>query len=333
MSIYCFGQNSDIDTVVVKSDTVFRTQIINGHRRVVREISIYDTLYLVKTKKIRNAEIAIKGYKTKFRTKLKNLYFPKVNNIFNDISLTFGYSNSLVSASKQSGIYNIKSNSTFNYNITGIFNYNINNWVVSTGLGVKYSTQNIDVKYQKLNIDTTFTWIHNQHDTSFVDTINLLDISQLPDTVYITKLINRDSVILDSVKNYKYDSAYNNNIFVHCNRYYYFELPLIFGYSFSYKKLLFTVQAGGVFSWLTKSYVYSISENDGIKYFETKDFNRIAIDAYLGFRIKYEFSNLNGILLSPYIRYPIVEEFSNDSYIGSKNLRVGIRIGYLFSLF
>jgi len=238
-----------------------------------------------------------------------------------------------MSVNNQKGKYRINSNNTFNYSIIGILNHNINNWVVSTGLSLKYSTQNIDVKYQKLSIDTTFTWIHNQHDTSFVDTINLLDISQLPDTVYITKLVNRDSVILDSAKNYKYDSTYNNKIYVHCNRYYYLELPLIFGYTFSYKKLLFTVQAGGIFSWLTKSYVYSIADSEGIKYFETKDFNRIAIDAYLGFRIKYEFSNLNGILLTPYIRYPIIEEFSNDSFVGSKNLRVGIRLGYLFSLF
>lgn len=332
-SIYCFAQNNDTNTIVIKSDTTFTTKIINGKSKVVREVTIYDTLYILKNMKFRSAKIMLNDNKPQFRTKLHNLYSLRVNDISSEFGIGFSYSNSFVTSDLQEDVYNVDVSNTNNYSIDGFFNFNINKYNVSTGIGVKYTTQNINIKYNELNVDTTFTWMFNQHDTSFLDTIKLLDISQLPDSVYIIKVVNRDSVIIDSVKNYKFDTINENRTFAHCNRYYYVEFPLIFGYSFHYKKSLFTVQVGSVFSWLAKSYVYSIVESNGITYLSTKDFNKFALDGYFGFGIKYEFSNLNGLCFSPYVRFPIIEDFGNDRFIGNKTTKFGIRINYIFSLF
>lgn len=331
--------------VGTRVDTVFEQRVIDGKLTTVRRIIIYDSVKIVPKLNYRKSAFDLStkppkpiSYISQNPTHIK---IPPNNNL-QQFSTEIGVSSTLWYKTVQpqypdlgllSPVYQVE-RVTEPLLTTGLYVnsfYNWGSWYVRTGTSLQTGKQNALIKSTSIYVDSTMVFNPIQYDTAIIDTVRVLDITQLPDTVYVTLIDTFTQTINDTLVHTSYDSSRVTEQYKLTNRYFYIEIPLMVGYDFDIGKSKLSLEAGVLFTSLTRVRLRLSSQNHSIRQLSDKYAHTINLDG--GGRISWRFPVLDSryIRFSAGIRYGIVNLYQNHNYHIHQKMRWSFAIGYFFN--
>ena len=204
------------------------------------------------------------------------------------------------------------------------------NFYVRSGVNMSYFRSQIDGTYKISELDSTINHVPYTYDSVIIDTAYFLDTDQLPDTVYIMHVDTFNMTIYDTVRQVDYDTSNVNKSLNFTNRYFYLEMPFLFGYNFVFRPFELALESGFYLTWLARVKGKVINKSHFLKQLDEKYFHRVNFDAALRVRLKYNISASKAITFSPAIRYSLFSIYRNDQVVARRNLRFGVALGYIF---
>ena len=274
--------------------------------------------------------------------------FRKKQTLFNKIITFPDYTTNISTSIFNLSLLNANSNTDMDFN--DLLNNSLSpRYGVSIGNSIELSKKNIlletgyayTVLFEKFNfykelIDIDTSSYYKIFDVSNwkVDTILFLNLDSLliGDTVWMQYLDSTLITTQDSTFATDYDTITQTYNYDENNTYSYIDIPIIFGYDFSYKKFIFSVKAGIIGSFPVRTSGKSFSYLNG---FEAKNINeilnfrKIFFSTYTALGIKYRLGNHFGFYIEPFLRYPITHTYKNYT-ISRKYYSYGIKFGCQF---
>jgi len=256
------------DTIIVY-DTVYEYDTIYIYETIYDTVFVYDTLHLEITEPVdsinnlKDSTLSINDLDT------ASLPPDYLSNIKFKIGFCFGiFSN--IDFITHKNIENKEFNqlfvSSFKPNLCNSYGINFEtfykNTFFETGINKTILRENFDFNYQKLNIELNPYFRYFQNTNTEIDTIYFLDLDAYlqGDTVWIPFKDTTYNYFKDSVLTNNYNTTTSETKNQNINKYYYTEIPIIFGYQLEKNKYNFGIKSGIIFGKIRKiegnSFVY-----------------------------------------------------------------------------
>ncbi len=314
-----------------RCDTIYRDTLINGKRYIIQQILLYDTLFLAKPIRKRTQNKLYEPKKFSFQgPNVKPIIAPLPKKYEMEYGFNFyqGYRPILGSHIRdfQGATRSIKDFGSF-FNVTLPFS----NLYARIGGGLRYTREQTWYNLAFQDIDTAYNYIPYTFDSTFIDTAYFLDVSQLPDTVYIMHVDTFNFTVQDTIVETLYDTTTGLQAFEQINRFFYIEIPLLVGYSFPLESFDLGFETGVYINWLAQVRGRTLDKSYGIRQLDEKYFHRVTVDLALRIRFKYYLNGTNAFTLTPDFRYSLYDLYRNNEFATRKILRYGLVFGYIFN--
>ncbi len=314
-----------------RCDTIYRDTTINGKKFIIQQIILYDTLFSAKPIKKREQGLLFSPREISFHgPNVKPIFAPTVRKYEMEYGFSYhqGYRPVLGSSLRdfQGASRTIKDFGTF-FNVTAPFS----NWYARSGAGLKYTQEKTWYNLSFQDIDTSYNYIPYTIDSSFIDTAYFLDVSQLPDTVYIMHIDTFNFTVHDTIVETMYDTTTGLREFEQVNRFFYVEIPILIGYNIPLKNLNIGFETGMYVNWLAQVRGRTIDKSYGIRQLDEKYFHRVTVDLAFRIRFKYYLNGSSSFTLTPDFRYSLYDLYRNNEFATRKILRYGLVFGYIFN--
>jgi len=331
----------DITDTIYVYDTIFQYDTVYIYETVYDTVYIYDT---VEIEKNTDTLLTVDSSKNKhitlnFQLKLPTFkYQPK---FFAGAEISFlksykiyNWNNDVNSEYKQ--LYKESYKYLFSLSTGFYFHINYQSKIFQTGINYLQIAEKFEFYKQNLKIDTLKYYNFFQNSTFKVDTTWFVDLDSLlqGDTVYFPYLDTIYSYFKDSTLITNYDSIKNIISGKSLNLYSYFEIPLIFGYQFDFKKFSVTPKAGIILGIYTFSRGKSLDFNSTYYIINQKNINNfpfLNLSLYLSTNFKYKINPRFWIFTEPIFKYNITKSIESN-YAETKFLSFGIKFGFHYQL-
>lgn len=316
--------------ISLRSDTIYLDTVINGKPQVLRTIRVYDTLWLFSNLDYRSGKplFQYSGFL------IKDTISPNLTTEFKSkpwYEAGFSYYNTPGFFDEQ--VFSDYGSAMENIHGIGAF-VNVfapmNKFYLRSGLDLNYFEANVNDQFQLQKIDSTINLVPYTYDSIIIDTAYFLDINQLPDTVYIMHVDTFNYTVQDTLEEVDYDTTYNKKNLTFTNRYFYIEMPLLFGYTFNFSPFELGLEGGVYLTWLARVKGNAINKNHSLRQLNEKYFHRLNLDLALRFRVIYNLPSTNAITITPGLRYTFFDIYRNDQVVARKIPRLFIALGYNF---
>ena len=313
----------------IRSDTVYFDTIVDNKSQVYRKIIIYDTLWLTDRLPARKAGLmSLLTDPPRFVLPATKIEAPFTYQPWIETGISYYFNNSFVNKSLLNKKESYQNTTGFGAYVNAFIPYE--NFYVRSGLNMSYFRTEIDGAYKISELDSTISHIPSTYDSVIIDTAYFLDTDQLPDTVYVMHVDTFNMTIYDTVRQVDCDTSSVNKSLHFTNRYFYLEMPFLFGYNFIFRPFELALESGFYLTWLARVRGKVINRSHFLKQLDDKYFHRVNFDAALRFRLKYNISSSKAITFSPGIRYSLFSIYRNDQIVARRNLRFGVALGYIF---
>lgn len=319
-------QESSYGNYYLKADTTYKDTVIGGRDVVIRNITIYDTVYVLSNMKYRNCALAFTQPSILLDSLHEmNIVAPGYSNWDFEAGLSYGvgmpfqfiHGNSLQKNAVRSVNY-------YEGFLHGSRYYN--NWYVKSGVNLSFSNEH-DTNSQVLSgIDSSDVYVFT-YDSLFIDTSYFIDLTQLPDTVY--------QMIITHIPDYPYhDTIYRkyrqkvNRSAI--NRYFRVGVPLLMGYVVNLRKFDIAFEGGVYFNMLVSVNGKANDYYNNIRQLREKYFYRLTADATLRIQFRYKLKSLRYLTFTPLMRYNLIDTYKNTNFPKNKILSFRFAFGYNF---
>lgn len=328
LKLSVFGQKiqkNDKGKYFLKADTTYSDTIIGGRSVVVRNITIFDTVFIVEKKSLRphrfdlqsniieHGKFGLLGISTPLKSKWEfeagvgiGLGTPFQPNI--------GYDQRVKS---------IESTKFYETFIHGSRYFG--SWYLKSGVNFSYSQEKLSYTERISVIDSSDLYTFS-YDSVLVDTFYLLDLTQLPDSVYLT-FIRRLPVLIS-------DTLYNNKLLLqqkeHVNRYFRLGFPILVGRVFNLGRFDLALEGGLYTNLLVNVRGKSVDIGNNIISLRQNYMYRVTCDAALRLQFRYKFKSLKYVTLTPLVRYNLIDLYKAPMLMRNKILSFRFAVGYNF---
>jgi hypothetical protein len=330
-------QPPEIKDTIWVYDTIFQYDTIYIYE------TIHDTVFLHDTVKLSENTDSIPKEKTNyffnFSLKIPELKHKPKYYLGPDISVFMTDNFIMSNQSTNNDIYELYKNSfkLFPGVSLGLsFHVDYNNYILQTGINLTDFIEKFEFVNQNLKIDTLEFFEYFQNSLLDIDTIWYVDLDSLlqGDTIWkqhidTTLLIFQDSILVTN-----YDTTINVISKRSYNHLSYFEIPLIFGYNFSFKKISIAPKAGIIIGFLsyTNGKIFNYNGNFSIVDLQTEcSFPIISFSTFLAVNLRYKINKKTFVYIEPFFRNNLSGTYYNE-YFTKKYFSYGIKFGFSFVL-
>ncbi|PLX23031.1 MAG: hypothetical protein C0599_05130 [Salinivirgaceae bacterium] len=309
----------------LKADTTYSDTVIGGRSVVVRNITIYDTVYIVPKSSPRELSFKLPPFSfTGLNSIVKTAPASGFKNMDFEAGMSFGlgfpYQPRI---GYDEALKSIDNTTFFDGFIHGAWYYK--NWYVKSGINLSYAQEKINYSREVTQIDSTDFYTYTI-DTILIDTSYFLNIELLPDSVYIMFIDTSSYLYSDTL--FKKKSAIVKSEPI--SRYFRIGIPLLFGHVFEYKKFDLALEAGFYFNTLVYVNGKTLDYDNNLQQLKNKYLYRFTTDAAFRMQFRYKLKSLRYVTLTPIVRYNLWDVYSNPHFVRRKNLSFRFAIGYNF---
>lgn len=339
------SQNLPYQEIGTRIDTIFEQRVIDGKLTTVRRIIFYDSVVVIPKLRIRKGNFLLNNESQDFFSpqfpSFSAIEMPPVskNKYF---SAEVGgaatiWNNSIQPQYPDLGlllpVFRVE-NSTNPIITAGLYAnsyYHVGDWYIKSGANLQTGRQNAQISSLSTHVDSTITLIPREYDTTIIDTLQVLDITQLPDTVYVTLIDTFTQTINDTLVHKDYDSTRISNRYKLTNRYIYLEIPLMVGRDFKLGETKLSIEAGFILSVLSRVRLRLSSQDYSIRQLSDKYAHTINLNVAGGVAWRFPVFDSRYLKLSLGVRYDFLNLYQNHNYHVRKKMRGSFAIGYYFN--
>lgn len=201
---------------------------------------------------------------------------------------------------------------------------------VLSGLGYSVNSESYQQISSESSIQTRFEYNTFEYQDWQRDTTWLLDLDAWlhGDTVYFPFVDSTLVNLTDSTVEIVYDTIFRKDTALYNNKYTYYEVPLIAGYSFHLKNWSITPQTGVVFGFLSSS-AGSYPVSDELSYNMTNMYpmRQVLVSWYAGLNVRYYFMENLGLMAEPWFTRTLTPLYCDNVSLNRNQTRLGIRLG------
>jgi hypothetical protein len=322
------GQNiseGNSDNFLLRADTVYIDTVINGRDVVVRNITIFDTVFLMSSQSLRPFKFKqedLSLYSSKLES--PNFTSKQFDNIELEAGLIYGFglpSNPFVSNAKPySSIEKIEFLEGY---VHGAMYFN--KWYLKTGLNLSINKNTFSFSKNNSIVDSTDFYSFS-FDSLRIDTIYFLDITVLPDTAYIRIIKKANFVVNDTIYKNKTTSFRKEVI----NKQFRLGIPLLAGRVFRFNKFDLAIESGIYLNLFVKAKGNTMDYHNNTRKLKDSYLYRYSTDFALRAQFRYKLNNLRYLSITPILRYNLLSHYSDPDILQSKILSFRFAIGYNF---
>jgi hypothetical protein len=309
----------------LKADTTYSDTIIGGRSLVVRNITIYDTVFIVEKESFRPFKLKLqKSISTPGKFGLSGTVTPLKRRLEYEAGIGFGVGVPFQpNVGYDDRVKAIESTNFFETFIHGSRYFG--KWYLKCGVNLSQSEEKIKYTEKISMIDSSDLYTFS-YDSVLVDTFYLLDLTQLPDSVYLT-FIRRLPVLIS-------DTLYKTSLLLqqkeHVNRYFRVGFPLLAGRIFNFGRIDFAVEGGLFTSFLVSVRGKAVDVENNIIKLRQNYLYRVTSDVALRLQFSYKFKSLKYVTLTPLVRYNFIDLYKTPELMRNKILSFRFAIGYNF---
>jgi len=339
------SQNLPYQEIGTRIDTIFEQRVIDGKLTTVRRIVFYDSVVVIPKLRIRKGNFLLNNDLQDFRPtqfpSFSAIESPPVSKI-KHYSSEFGLSTTIWNKTIEPQNPDLGllfpsfrvENSTNPIITAGLYAnsfYHMGDWYIKSGVNFQTGRQKAQISTVSTQVDSTITLIPREYDTTIIDTLQVLDITQLPDTVYVTLIDTFTQTINDTLVHKDYDSTRINNRYKLTNRYIYLEIPLMVGRNFRLGETNLAIEAGFVVSVLSRVRLRLSSMDNSICQLSDKYAHTINLNVAGGVSWRFPVLDSRYVKLSLGVKYDFLNLYQNHNYHVRKKMRGSFAIGYYFN--
>ena len=223
---------------------------------------------------------------------------------------------------------NISFTSVITNNLGVNLSFSIKKWHIQSGLSYNFLGEKLEYIEKYKNFDTLKHYdvyaIEGKYRT---DTIDSYYVATRTDTIwhYVTNSIyipKYDSTLVTKV-----DTTIKFSKKKSINKYYYWEIPVLLGYSFSYKKLSINTKVGIIFGFFSNAKFTSSNNSESVVTIPKTDFVNTAYSLYTSVSINYKFNKRFYLIFEPNYRWNINSISSDTSPFTQRYNSYSFKIG------
>jgi hypothetical protein len=309
----------------LKADTTYSDTVIGGRSVVIRNITIYDTVYIMPENSMRKLNFSIPS--PSFSELDSNIEPGKLPGIMNwEFETGISYGAGFPFQPKvgyHDALKSIENISFFEGFLHGAW-YN-KNWYFKSGLNLSYTRERLNYSKNVSETDSLDFYTYS-YDTIKIDTSYYLNLLLLPDSVYIMFIDTSPYLYTDTLFRNKIRTIKSEPI----ARYFRIGVPVLVGHVFEYKKFDLAIETGFYFNMLVNVNGKTVDYHNNLRQLNHKYLYRFSNDFALRMQFRYKLKSLRYVTLTPVVRYNLWDVYSDPEFVRRKNLSFRFAIGYNF---